>query len=222
MKHDVSEKAGFLTYSAAAIVIISFSVFLILMYGINAGKTFSFEHPVQTYFQSWNEGYVHLFFKGWTELGSRIGIGVALIAVCIWLGWKKRDFVAIGIAALLVTGADRLNVFIKYLVARDRPRIDASIDAVGYSFPSGHAMLIIVTYGIIAYFLSRSLSLAGKAAIWLAAAAIILSVGISRIVLSAHYPTDVLAGYCLGLVMLLLAMKAYKAVKRRVDTRNIR
>ena len=43
------------------------------------------------------------------------------------------------------------------------------------------------------------------------------TIGISRIVLSAHYPTDVVAGYCLGLVCLLLTLKLYKVVNTFVQ-----
>lgn len=210
MDNHSQHYAGPRTYISAVLLIIAFISFLIIMYGINSGIEFSWEQPTQRYFQNWNEGYVHTFFKIWTELGSRLGIGLVTLALIIWLGWKSRDFVAVGISAILVVGADRLNVFVKELVGRDRPAIDPSIDAVGYSFPSGHAMLSIVTYGIIAYFVSRKLKkMSHKTLAWFIAILIIIITGISRIVLSAHYPTDVVAGYCLGFVLLIIAIKCY-------------
>lgn len=205
--------AGPLTYVSAAVVFLAFVNFLILMYSINSGMEFSWEKPVQSYFQNWNEGKAHLFFKYWTELGSRIGIGLVTLALMIWLLWKKRDFIAIALVAALVAGTDRLNVFVKGLIGRDRPTIDPSIDAVGYSFPSGHAMLSIVTYGIVAYFLSQYLKDKGKkVVIWLSAILVIIVTGISRVVLSAHFPSDIVAGYCLGLVCLILAIKLYRVL----------
>ncbi|WP_019240392.1 MULTISPECIES: phosphatase PAP2 family protein [Bacillus] len=215
MDKQKNRHAGPLTYLTAAIVFISFVSFLILMYVINSGIEFSWEKPVQSYFQNWNEGNVHMFFKYWTELGSRGGIGVVTLALMIWLLWKKKDLIAVAIVAFLVAGTDRLNVFVKGLVGRDRPLIDPSIDAVGYSFPSGHAMLSIVTYAVVAYFISKYLQgKRKKVLIWITAIIIIIVTGISRIVLSAHFPSDVLAGYFLGLVCIILAIKLYHLLRK--------
>lgn len=207
------QKAGMAnagTYVRSALVIIAFISFLVLMYGINSGHEFSWEKPVQRYFQSWNTGAAHVFFTIWTELGSRLLITLFTASACIWLAYKHKDYIGLGLTAILVAGADKLNVFVKELVARDRPMVNPAIDATGFSFPSGHAMLSIVTYGIIAYFLTvYSKEKGKKSVIWLAAALVILITGISRIVLSAHYPTDVVAGYCLGFVLLVMAIKLY-------------
>ena len=218
------QKAGMAnagTYARSALAIIAFILFLVLMYGINSGHEFSWEKPVQHYFQSWDTGAAHIFFTIWTELGSRLLITVFTASACIWLAYKHKDFVGLGLTAILVAGADKLNVFVKELVARDRPMVNPAIDATGYSFPSGHAMLSIVTYGIIAYFLTVYMKEKGKKyVIWLMAALIIVVTGISRIVLSAHYPTDVAAGYCLGFVLLIMTVKLYGIITSWV--KNIR
>ncbi|GAA3328577.1 hypothetical protein GCM10020331_073090 [Ectobacillus funiculus] len=48
---------------------------------------------------------------------------------------------------------DFVNKWVKGVIARERPLLNEAIDAIGYSFPSGHAMLSIVTYGFVAFFL---------------------------------------------------------------------
>ena len=209
------------TYFTAIVTVIAFITFMIIMYTINSGTEFSWEKPIQQYFQAWNEGAVHVFFTYWTELGSRIGIGLVTLLLAVWLGWKQKDFLAMAILALSVAATDRLNVFIKHLVARDRPAIDPSIDAVGYSFPSGHAMLSIFTYSLAAYFLTRVIRQKGRSSlVWIAAMVIIIITGISRIVLSAHFPSDVLAGYCLGLVCLIVTIKLYKLLVPLVNLKK--
>ncbi|MBD3110264.1 phosphatase PAP2 family protein [Bacillus sp. AGMB 02131] len=199
------------TYFTAIITVLVFIAFMAIMYTINSGIEFSWEKPIQHYFQAWNEGTVQLFFTYWTELGSRIGIGLATLLLVVWIWTKQKDYVAVALVAITVALTDRLNGFVKHLVARDRPSINPAIDAVGYSFPSGHAMLSIFTYSLIAYFLAKSFDEVGKKfLIWLAAIVVIVLTGISRIVLSAHYPSDVIAGYCLGLVCFILTIKLYK------------
>lgn len=199
------------TYFTAIITVLAFIAFMAIMYTINSGTEFSWEKPIQRYFQAWNEGALQLLFTYWTELGSRIGIGLITLLLVVWIWRKQKDFVAIAVVAIAVAATDRLNVFVKHLVARDRPSINPAIDAVGYSFPSGHAMLSIITYSLIAYFLAKSFDEKGKKfLIWLAALFVILITGISRIVLSAHYPSDVIAGYCLGFVCFILTIQLYK------------
>lgn len=221
MDNQRQKVAGPMTYVVTTLLLFAFISFLIIMYTINSGVEFSWERPVQSYFQQWNKGSAHYFFKYETELGSRLIIGVVTLVLMVWLWWKNRDYIGIGIVAIAVASTDRLNVFIKHLVARDRPSINPSIDAVGYSFPSGHAMLTIVTFLLVAYFVAQSMqSIGNKVLVWLIAFVLIITTGISRIVLSAHYPSDVVAGYCLGLVCFIIAVKLYRVLKSLLNKKN--
>ena len=223
MDNQHQKMATPITFAVAIILLMAFISFLVIMYTINSGIEFSWEKPIQSYFQAWNEGVLHTFFKYETELGSRLVIGIVTLILIGTVWWKSRDYVGMGIIAIAVASTDKLNVFVKHLVARDRPSINPSIDAVGYSFPSGHAMLTIVTFLLVAYFISRYFELVGpKVLVWLAAIAIIVITGISRIVLSAHYPSDVLAGYCLGLVCFILAIKFYRSVSSFIKKKTNR
>ncbi|WP_052343686.1 phosphatase PAP2 family protein [Bacillus massiliigorillae] len=214
--------AGPMTYVVTALLLFAFISFLIIMYTINSGIEFSWEKPVQTYFQNWNKGFTHTFFKYETELGSRLIIGIITLMLMIWLWWKKRDYIGMGIVAIAVASTDQLNKFVKHLVARDRPSINPSIDAVGYSFPSGHAMLTIVTFLLVAYFVSHHFELKGpKVLVWMGAFVLILLTGISRIVLSAHYPSDIVGGYCLGLFCLIIALKLYRVLKSLIKNKQV-
>ena len=218
MGEQNQEYATWKTYFGAIVTVIAFIAFMIIMYTINSGTEFSWEKPIQQYFQAWNVGALHIFYTYWTELGSRLGIGLMTLLLVVWLWRTQQDFVAIAIVAIAVAATDKLNVFVKHLVARDRPAIDPSIDAVGYSFPSGHAMLSIITYSLMAYFLTRAIRQKGKQIlIWFAAFVIIIVTGISRVVLSAHYPSDVIAGYCLGFVCLIITIKLYKLLSPLLD-----
>jgi uncharacterized membrane protein YkvA (DUF1232 family) len=99
----------------------------------------------------------------------------------------------------LVAGVGGVGVVsgLKYLFHRPRP--DAVFDVLGYSFPSGHSFFALVVYGFLAYVLTRDMVGRRKEWIWLACVLAILLVGFSRVFLGEHYPSDVVAGFAVGL-----------------------
>ncbi len=96
----------------------------------------------------------------------------------------------------------------KLLVARPRPPLaDARIVADGFSFPSGHATVCAMLYGTLAYLLLRQIRawpLIVRAAVAVFTALLIFAIGLSRIYLGVHYPSDVLAGWTAGALWLVL------------------
>jgi undecaprenyl-diphosphatase len=149
-----------------------------------------------------------------TELGSTGGV-VAVAAIAFAFA------VAIGpwrhglIAALTILLASIANSALKIAIRRERPDLlDPLIVERGFSFPSGHSALGMVAYGILAVLVSRSrLPAPWRIGIVVALGAVVALIGISRIWLGVHYPTDVLAGWAAGGVVVL----AYAALTRRVS-----
>ena len=149
-----------------------------------------------------------------TELGST----VAVIAVA---GLAFAFAAAIGpwrhglIAALVILLASIANSVFKFAVHRERPDLlDPVIIEHGYSFPSGHSALGMVAYGIVAVLVSRSrLPRSLRTAIVVGLGALVALIGISRVWLGVHYPTDVIAGWAAGGVIVL----AYAALTRQVS-----
>lgn len=116
-------------------------------------------------------------------------------------------------AALLLLAVLASTLFfsaVKLLVGRPRPPLeDARIVQGGFSFPSGHSTLAAMFYGTLAYLLIRALRHERyKILVSVAAALLIMAIGVSRVYLGVHYPSDVLAGWAAGALWLVLVIVA--------------
>ena len=149
-----------------------------------------------------------------TELGSTWAI-TAMAAVTFVLGAAIGPWRHGLIGALTIGAASIANSSLKLAMARTRPDLlEPIIVEHGFSFPSGHSALGMVAYGVLAVLVSRSrLPLAVRRAAIVGLAILIGLIGLSRIWLGVHYPTDVLAGWVAGGVIVL----AYGTLTRRVS-----
>ena len=97
---------------------------------------------------------------------------------------------------------------------RTRPEFAAEFHMTSWSFPSGHAMDSLISYGLLAYWLRTKFS-EWRVLIRITAIAVILLIGYSRIYLGVHYLSDVLAGYSAGMVWLIVCITGYDFIERR-------
>lgn len=168
-------------------------------------------------FVSWLESsFLYEPFRLVTHLGSSFFlfpfVAIVTILLIVWF----RSF----LPGLFFGGGiyltHKFNVFIKEIVSRERPSTSASLNAEGYSFPSGHAMISIVCYGILAYFITKKLT--SKRAILfvnIVFSLIVFLIGLSRYVINVHYLTDVLAGFFIGFFVLLGLIYLYEYIRKR-------
>ncbi|WP_410491526.1 phosphatase PAP2 family protein [Bacillus thuringiensis] len=157
-----------------------------------------------------------IFFSYFTKLGSAIGI-VATLVISLLVFWKKRYYAAMIVYPMGILITHLVNKGIKEIVKRERPSLNEALDALGYSFPSGHAMLSIMTFGFLTYIIAANLkSVAGKCVTTILMGIVILSIGLSRVILNVHYPTDILAGYCVGGILLIIAIYYHRLLTERL------
>ncbi len=151
---------------------------------------------------------VFLFF---TVLGSMrviIYFGAAvLLALLLFKRWRSMQFL---IASVVV--GELLERILKITIGRTRP--DASFSLIssdGYAFPSGHATTAMVFYGALLFILwSWCQKRWQKNGVAFLAAMLILLVGLSRIYLGVHWMSDVLGGWLLGAITLLIIFILHK------------
>lgn len=150
-----------------------------------------------------------------TELGSTLAVIVVAAltaALAAAIGpWRHGVIGAVTIAA-----ASFLNGAIKLAIARERPALlESLVQEHGFSFPSGHSALGMVAYGILAVVIGRSrLPRPLRAGLIGALLVLVLLIGLSRVWLGVHYPTDVLAGWTAGAIIVLLYRSLTRTVSR--------
>lgn len=151
------------------------------------------------------------------EYGVTIGFLVALMLFLV-LRWRRAAvWLAITLAGALV-----LDLSLKYAFHRQRPTPFFVSLPHTYSFPSGHALFSFCFYGVLAGLLAdRIKSWTARICIWVGAALLIAAIGLSRIYLGVHYPTDVLGGYVAAAVW-VSSMIAFDRVRARRRTRSSR
>ncbi len=128
---------------------------------------------------------------------------ILAVSLGIWLLLKRRapEATTLGVG---VVGAGGLNYWLKELFHRERPALwERTVDVRYYSFPSGHAMVSMVMYGLIGYLLATRFRRVKRVWIYSLSILLILAIGFSRLYLGVHWPSDVGAGYAAGLVWLM-------------------
>lgn len=162
----------------------------------------------------------NLFGKGWvplvvtiTDLGSGRVCFPLIAALIIYGLLRKKDW----IIALLIfnfIGVRFMNRVLKSIFERPRPHLHHLVHVGYYSFPSGHAMSSMAFYGFLAYLVHVRFKKAGmrSAGVWISAGSLIVLIGLSRIYLGVHYPTDILGGFFAGACWLFLTLLLYTFV----------
>jgi undecaprenyl-diphosphatase len=125
-------------------------------------------------------------------------IGVVLALVFLYRGWHRGALLVV----VTMAGAGLLDVLLKQTFARTRPAafFDYPLPA-SHSFPSGHAFFAASFFGGIAVLVTGRVARKSlRALVWVAAGVLIFLIGLSRVYLGVHYPSDVLAGYAAATV----------------------
>jgi membrane-associated phospholipid phosphatase len=148
-----------------------------------------------------------------TTLGNGLVLTMIVGIVSLFL-WLTNHRWSVYILIVGVMGGQVINNILKGMFGRPRPdTIEPVADVLTLSFPSGHAMSAIIAYGGVAYLVGRLEPTARlRRATWVTAAAMVMAIGISRIYLGVHYPSDVLAGFIAGAAWLVFVAASVKAV----------
>ena len=146
------------------------------------------------------------------------GILISAIAALVWLRIGKLEGLIIFIAGLITP----ISYLLKFSVSRIRPtpeQVKILANDIDYGFPSGHSLLSIMVLGMLAYILyhhiqNRALRTISTVLLY----TLILLVGISRVYLGVHWPSDVIGGYLFGGIFLVILIIVYERLREMVKT----
>ncbi len=175
-------------------------VFLIILEDVLDNEIANFDKAVYSFVILTKSDIVTSFFKNVTFWGS----AVPLISICIvsFIILKNKKIAALILANLTISAA--LNLLLKNVIRRDRPIGYRLIEESGFSFPSGHSMASMAFYGLIIYFVIRFVkNRALKIFLSIMLSLLIILIGMSRIYLGVHYPSDVFAGFVFTVAYLI-------------------
>ncbi len=193
------------------LIIISILLFIFLgMLGIVLfDKDLVFDSAVYNFVISFRCDTLDNFFKTVTKFGNTLSI-VGVVCLFVLIFRNKYSLL------LVISTLDSviLNTIIKHVVRRDRPSVLRLISQGGYSFPSGHAMISVCVYGFLLYLAfskikNKYLKYISSFLLFM----LIISIGLSRIYVGVHYASDILAGYSLALIEVILLVQLDKNIK---------
>ncbi|GHI83843.1 phosphatase PAP2 family protein [Streptomyces xanthophaeus] len=137
----------------------------------------------------------------------------ALACVWLWRGGDRERALRVALATLI---ASVVQQGLKALVGRERPVWTDPVDSAQYAaYPSGHAMTATVVCGMLLWLLPRKTPGRRVAAAWALACVSVLGVGFTRVYLGVHWPSDVLAGWLLGVALVVLVTGVARGRLRR-------
>jgi Membrane-associated phospholipid phosphatase len=204
----------------AAIALLSIEIVVLL--GVFSGALFAFIGIAKMVFKERKETFdQHAFnflaarvsdvntdvMQVFTFLGTHtflIPANLALAAYFLFI--KKHRWYSIQVPVVALSSL-LLMFLLKLIFHRNRPLTPLLEAARGYSFPSGHALMSITFYGLIIFLVwQNEKNVWAKWLLTMLLVLLIISIGVSRVYLRVHYASDVLAGFCVGLMWLLLSL----------------
>jgi undecaprenyl-diphosphatase len=144
-----------------------------------------------------------------TNLGKPVTLGLLVTVGAAYVFWRGRRRLALYLVVAVV-GGGLVDTAVKLAVNRPRPKLDHPLaHALGKSFPSGHAMSSIITYGVLLLVFLPVLGRVGRLVAFILVVALVAAIGASRLLLGVHFVSDVLGGWVLGLAWLAAVTGAF-------------
>ncbi len=198
---------------AFVIVVAGINIFVELTETLKDDVLAQYDQQISEYIISFRSPQLTQYFLFMTHAGDIYGylivFSIALIiSIILFKNWR---YAAQTLFVLLLASIS--NTILKRFVDRARPGIEHLVVVETLSYPSGHAMAAMAFYGFLIYLFYRfKMSAWLKYGIILLLIFIILSIGISRIYLGVHFPSDIAGGYIAGLIWVFFCILIFNLV----------
>lgn len=210
-----SKKSFSLALVIFVLCALGFSLISVL---VSNHKMHHFDSTIISWVQGLEAPNLTVVMKFFTTIGS--GLPIVIISIMImallyqFLGHRRELLFLIWV----MIGSALMNKLLKLVFQRTRPTLHRIVEANGYSFPSGHSVAAFALYGALAFLIWKHVHKAkGRILIIIFSSLFIVTIGISRIYLGVHYPSDVIGGYLMSACWLTLSIGLYRRYLERAE-----
>jgi membrane-associated phospholipid phosphatase len=202
------------TTLALAAGVVAALAFLEITEEVLEGEATEFDRSVSLWVHGFDSPGMDKLMHALSFVGS---VPVVIAMVVLVAAWALQRN-ARGLALVFVgvaSAAEGLNLLLKQLYRRERPQLFfEAVQPDSFSFPSGHSMASAAAYGMAAFVVAR-LQPSWRVPVYVVTPVLVLCIGLSRIYLGMHWPTDVLAGFAAGALVLASGKLALGSVRTR-------
>ena len=182
-------------------------------------EAFAFDKTILLWIHSFANPTLDRIMLGITRLGDPITV-VVIVVIALAIMWWRHYRLEAKIFFLNCIGGVILSDGLKLAFSKSRPQLwDSIISEETYSYPSGHALGSMIVYGFLANLLSDRYPRYAMT-IYSVATIIIGAIGLSRLYLGVHWPTDVIAGYGVGFLWITLTITMLNLQKFRFSSND--
>lgn len=199
---------------ALIVVVGGINLFVELTDTLKSDLLADYDQQITEYVISYRSPLLSKYFIFVTHVGDVYGyafvLGVfTLMSIFIFKRWKYT----IQIVFVLLLSAVS-NLMLKRFVDRARPGIEHMVSVETLSYPSGHAMSAMAFYGFLMYLFYRfKINMFLKIGIMMLLGLLILSIGLSRIYLGVHFPSDIAGGYIAGFIWVVFCVLLFNLIE---------
>ena len=214
--HQYNSKLPYIITVIVALIIVigGINLFIELTDELKDELLPQYDQAITDYVISFRTAALTKYFIFFTNIGDLYGylIVLAISSFISYFFFKRWRGVVQTIFVLVV--ASLSNVILKRFIDRARPGIEHLVSVETLSYPSGHAMSAMAFYGFVIYLFSRfKINIFLKTLIIILLIFIILNIGISRIYLGVHYPSDIAGGYIAGFIWVVFCILIFNLVE---------
>ena len=201
-------------FLSSIVVIVSIILFVKFTHGMMSELFESYDKSISEYVWTHKSAFLTDYMVAVTEIGDVMGYVIALgfLIVVFLVAFKHWKYIAqLGLVLILALSS---NILLKEIINRSRPLGEHMVTVKTLSYPSGHAMVSMAFYGFLIYLIAYfKINKILKVCLITVLALLILSIGISRIYLGVHYPSDVLGGYIAGIMWVTFCVLIFNLIK---------
>lgn len=200
-------------------IFILFFTFAFLQLGgyVQSERILPFDHMIIQFIQGWEQPWLTNVMLTFTTIGDAWTVVLFSVVMTLAL-YRYRQTPQLILFVTTMIGNALLNALLKHSYVRERPLIHRLTEIGGFSFPSGHTMMALSFYFLIAYLLWQYLHTI-KSGIFLFTFALFMTsaIAISRIYLGVHYPSDIIGGLFASGALLLATTTVYRLYQKHIE-----